>query len=82
MSRVFWVYGNPDYLPIIDDIKYEYQFAVDDTTYWISMQSILDKPFKEEIREGDLVYLYCLFLNEHGFDGKLYNAFLVSEFRK
>jgi hypothetical protein len=82
MRRVYKVYGNPDYLPIIDALKYEYQFQIDGNTYWISMQSILDKSFKKEVKKDDFVYLYCLFLNEHGLSGELYNTFLISEFRK
>ena len=80
MIRVYKVYGNHDFLPIIDKVKYEYEFLIDNNTYWISMQSVLDKPFMKEIKKDDNVYLYCLFLNEHGIKGELYNSFLISEF--
>lgn len=82
MKRVYKVYGNKEYLPIIDQIKNEYQFKIGDSFLWISMQSILDKAFKKEVNKNDRVYLYCLFLNEHTYNGQLYNSFLISEFRK
>lgn len=82
MKRVYKVYGNKEYLPIIDEIRYEYQFIIDQSICWISLQSILDKAFKKEVKKDDTIYLYCLFLNEHTFKGQLYNSFLISEFRK
>ncbi len=82
IKRVYKEYGNRDYLPLIDEIKYEYQFIIGNDTYWISMQSVLDKPFKTEVKKNDDIYLYCLFLNEHGIKGELYNSFLISEFIK
>ncbi len=81
IRRVYKVRGNKEHLPIIDDIRYEYRFKIDGVDYWISMQSILDKPFKKEVRKDDTVYLYCLFLNEHGTEGELFNSLLINEFR-
>jgi hypothetical protein len=82
MKRVYKMYGNIEYLPVIDQVSFEYQFKIDDSLLWISMQSILDKAFKKEVKKNDTIYLYCLFLNEHTFKGQLYNSFLISEFRK
>lgn len=82
MKRVYTVYGHKEYLRLIDDVRFEYQFMINGEVFWISMQSILDKPFKKEVRKDDTVYLYCLFLNEHGTEGELFNSLLINEFRK
>lgn len=59
----------------------EYFFQVGEIRFWAPMQRQLEEPFAEEVRKGEAVTLYCLFLNEHSSSG-LYNTFLVSEFRK
>ena len=81
IKRVYKVFGNKEHLAIIDDVKYEYKFNIDGAEYWLSMQSVLDKPFKKEVKKDDTVYLYCLFLNEHGTEGELFNSLLINEFR-
>jgi hypothetical protein len=82
MKRVYRMLGNRDYLWVIDEIKYEYQFEIEGKNYWFAMQSNLDKAFKKEMKKPGFVYLYCLFLNEHELSGTLHNTFLVSEFIK
>lgn len=82
MSRVYKIFGNPDYLAMIKDLKYEYQFNIGDEIIWIPMQNLLNKAFKKEVNKSDNVYLYCLYLNEHTLDGILFNNFLISEFYK
>jgi hypothetical protein len=82
MKRVYRMLGNRDYLWVIDEIKYAYQFKIEDKNYWFAMQSNLDKAFKKEMKKPGPVYLYCLFLNEHELSGTLHNTFLVSEFIK
>lgn len=82
MKRVYKVQGNPDFLSIIDKIKYDYQFNIGGEKYWLAVQPNLEKPIKKELKKDDNVYLYCLFLNEHTFKGILYNTFLISEFYK
>ena len=82
MKRVYKIFGNPDQLHLFDEIKYEYQFRIGKYLFWCSMQSVLDEPFKKEIKKGKSVYLYCLFLNEHNSQGSLINSFLISEFKR
>ncbi len=33
MKRVYKVYGNKEYLPIIDEVRYEYQFNIGDQCF-------------------------------------------------
>lgn len=82
MKRVFKMRGNPDYLSTFDDIKHEYKFKIGDIDLWLPIQPVLEKPLRKEIQVGEMVLLYCLFLNEHGMSGDLYNTFFISEFRK
>jgi hypothetical protein len=66
----------------LDDlVENEYLFQVGEVRFWAPMQRQLEEPFAEEVRSGESVLLYCLFLNEHSSSG-LYNTFLVSEFLK
>ena len=44
------------------------------------IQDQLLEPFKSEVKKGEKVLLYCLFTNEHKFDGGIINTFLISEF--
>lgn len=62
-------------------LEHEYLFQAGGVRFWAPMQRQLEEPFAEEVRNGDTVLLYCLFLNEHGSAG-FYNTFLISEFRK
>ena len=82
IKRVYTLQGNKEYMPVIEKIRYQYQFNIDGVLYWFAMQAVLDKPFKKEIRKDEGVYLYCLFLNEYKENGELFNSFLISEFRQ
>lgn len=62
-------------------VENEYLFQVGEQRIWAPMQRQLETPFAEEVRNGDTVLLYCLFLNEYSGSG-LYNTFLISEFLK
>jgi hypothetical protein len=81
MKRVFKLYsGNPDVLNEL--VKYEYKFKAGNQEVWFPMQSQLEKPFKKEIKKNETVKLYCMFMNEHGSKKRLFNIFLISEFKK
>jgi hypothetical protein len=82
MKRVYKTLGNPDYLSIMDNIKNEYKFVIDGKEYWLPIQPILEKPLKKEMNINEMIYLYCLYLNEHTKKGELYNTLLISEFKK
>jgi hypothetical protein len=81
MKRVFkLLIGNPVNLDKI--IKEEALFRVDGKDVWMPIQDVLVTPLKKEIEIGASTILYCLFLNEHSNDGKLFNTFFISEFRE
>jgi len=83
MKNAYKLYAaQRDQLSLLDEVRFEYKFTIDNVDYWFSMQSALDKDFKKEVKKDDEVYLYCLFLNEHQVNGKLTNSFLISEFRQ
>ena len=82
MRRVYKTLGNPEHLAIIDNIEHEFKFLVEDEEYWFPIQIVLEKPLKKENKRGEVVHLYCLFLNEHDMEGILYNSFFISEFKK
>ena len=69
--------GNPEQLDGL--IENEYLFQVGDQQFWAPIQKQLEKPFKEEVKKGRNVLLYCLLLNERSSRG-LYNTLLISEF--
>ncbi|MCK9304339.1 MAG: hypothetical protein M0P27_02960 [Bacteroidales bacterium] len=81
MKRVFSLFfGNPSRLDGL--IFNEYLFEIDGSEVWMPIQVQLENPLINEIDKGTETFLYCLFLNEHNQDGKLFNTFLISEFRK
>ncbi len=80
MKRVFKFYFGNTY-QLDGMIKNEYLFEVDGFEVWIPIQAQLEEPLKEEIQPGTETILYCLFLNEHTYVGKLFNTLLISEFR-
>lgn len=82
MKNVYKIFGHQEYLHLINEIKYEYKFEQNGSYYWLAAQDVLDKSLKKELKKGKTVYLYCLFLNEHLIDKRLYNSFLISEFRE
>jgi len=58
----------------------EYEFDIGNSKIWMPIQDQLLEPFKSEVKKGEKVLLYCLFTNEHKFDGGIINTFLISEF--
>ncbi len=81
MKRVFKLYlGNPNQLDGL--VKNEYKFKVGNQEVWFPIQNQLEKPFSKEIKKNKSVKLYCLFMNEHGMKERLFNIFLISEFRR
>lgn len=80
MLNVFKLFGG-DTEAIKSNVKTEYLFKVGDYTFWAPIQNQLEKPLKKEVKKGEAVRLYCLFLNEHSSNG-LYNSLLISEFYK
>jgi hypothetical protein len=68
---------------IIDKFyKRQYLFEVDGLKVWIPIQEVLEKPFKEEVRLGETVLLYCAFFTELTKEGKKMMVFTISEFMK
>ena len=81
MNRVNQIYY-PGSQKLDQSFLNEYLFESDETKIWMPLDSELEAAFIKEIAKGNRVYLYCLFLNEHTKDKKLFNTFLISEFRK
>ncbi len=80
MKNVFTLYiGNPDQLN--EMVKNKCLFEIEGYRIWLPVQKVLEKSLKKELKNGDNVILYCLFMNEHSHDGHLSNIFFVSEFR-
>ena len=81
MKSTFKLFGSEN--PIFDKVQEEIQIQLaNDQTLWLPIQPQLVKPFKREIKKKKPVYLYCVFFNQHKNDGRLYNIFFISEFRK
>lgn len=86
--------GNLD--AIENNLGYEVLFKVGNEEIWMPIQNKIFRAFQEEIKDKDMVTLFCLYLNEHkGKEKKniketfiysdknvLYNIFYISEFRK
>jgi hypothetical protein len=70
--------GNSDILNEL--VSREYEFDIGNSKIWMPIQDQLLEPFKSEVKKGEKVLLYCLFTNEHKFDGGIINTFLISEF--
>lgn len=81
MKNVFKLFvGNPDRLDgMIED---EVLFKIGQEEMWMPIQSQILKALKKEVKKGNIVTLYCLYLNEHNSKNILYNTFLISEFYK
>jgi hypothetical protein len=79
MAQVFKLFvGDPSQLNSIFDS--EVLFKVGDDQVWMPIQAKILKALQEEVKVKDKVLLYCLFLNQHTSENKLYNTFFVSEF--
>lgn len=66
---------------IIQDVKYEMLFLDGDMQVWMPVRTSLIKQMQKEKKKKQDTGLYCLFANEHTSGGKLYNHFLISEFK-
>jgi hypothetical protein len=60
----------------------EFLFDIEGNKVWMPIQKVLESDFKNEIKTGQNVVLYCLFMNEHGETKELYNTLFISEFYK
>jgi hypothetical protein len=79
MRRVFQLrMGNSNLLNGL--IEQEAQFSIAGETHWMPIQKQLVAPLKEEVKPGEKVLLYALFVNEHTYHNVLYCSFLISEF--
>ncbi|CAM3696955.1 hypothetical protein MUGA111182_03695 [Mucilaginibacter galii] len=58
----------------------ELLFQVGSRKIWMSLQPQMLDAFRQEVKVNGWVTLYCLYLNEHNSQKKLYNNFLISEF--
>lgn len=82
MKNVNKLFGEKEFLPVINAVIKEYRFRINGTEYWFPIQNVLEEAFQNEILNHDTVTLYCIFFNEHRWNRALYNTFLISEFRK
>ncbi|TDN38770.1 hypothetical protein E4631_17465 [Hymenobacter sp. UV11] len=84
MKIVCWAF--PGYLPkptqLDGLIKKEFLFNLEGIEVWMPIEKMLEKHMYQEIKTGQDVTLYCLFLNDHRLNRKLYNTLMISEFRK
>ncbi len=79
MKNVFKLFvGNPNQLDGM--IENSVLFKIEQEEIWMPIQTKILKAFKKEVKKGDIVTLYCLFLMEHNNKNILYNTFLISEF--
>jgi hypothetical protein len=79
MKNVFKLFiGNPKQLKGM--INNEVLFRVGEEEIWMPIQPQILRALKEEAKVGDVITLYCLFLNEHTDKKVLYNTFFISEF--
>ena len=79
MKNVFRLFiGNPKQLKGV--INNEVLFRVGTEEIWMPIQPQILKALKQEVKEGEIVTLYCLFLNEHTVNNVLYNTLFISEF--
>lgn len=54
----------------------------DDRVVWMPIQTQIREALEDEIRPGDPVLLFCLYLNWHNEQDELYNTFVISEFQQ
>lgn len=79
MKRVFKVKtGNSSILNNL--VSKELEFKIGNSKIWMPVQNQLVETLKEEVKKDKSVLLYCLFTNEHKFEGGIINSFLISEF--
>ena len=84
MKVVFWAFPGSLLKPTQLDglVKKELLFNVEGVEVWMPIEKMLEPHIYKEVKVGENVMLYCLFLNDHRLNHKLYNTLMVSEFRK
>ena len=79
IKSVFSLYGDAGQLDgLLED---EVLVLLNGERHWFPIQPQLVNDLKKEYQPGEEVLVYCLFLNQHTSDKKLYNHLLISEFR-
>lgn len=53
---------------------------VGDEKIWMPIQKAFANEFEKDLKKGDKVTLYCLYLNEHTSKNVLFNHFIISEY--
>ncbi|AMR25747.1 hypothetical protein A0257_00690 [Hymenobacter psoromatis] len=84
MKIVYWAFPGSLPKPAQLDglIKKEFLFNVEGVEVWMPIEKMLETHMRQEVKVGEDVTLYCLFLNDHRLNHKLYNNLMISEFRK
>jgi hypothetical protein len=81
MKTVYKLFiGNPDFMDNL--FSSEVLFKLGSDTIWMPVQKQLVEALNREIKNGDTLTLYCLYLNEHSVTNGLRNILLISEFSK
>jgi hypothetical protein len=84
MKVVCWAF--PSYLlksaQLNELVKKEFIFNIEGVDVWMPIEKMLEVHMHQEVKIGEEVTLYCLFLNDHRLKHKLYNTLLISEFKK
>lgn len=76
---VFRLFSDPEQLK--DLLEEETLVLLGNERVWMAIQPQLISDLKKDHKAGDTILVYCLFLNEHTSDKKLFNNFLISEFQ-
>lgn len=81
MKRIYKFFiGDPSLIDKV--IKSEVLIKVGGEEIWMSVQKQILKAMKDELKIGETIMLYCLYLNEHSEQFGLRNMFIISEFVK
>lgn len=63
-------------------IEKEFLFNLEGVEVWMPIEKMLEAHIYQEVKTGEYATLYCLFLNDHRRNHKLYNTLMISEFKK
>jgi hypothetical protein len=81
MKTVYKIFiGNPNFMDNL--FASEVLIKLGSDTIWMPVQKQILEALNQEIKKGDTLTLYCLYLNEHSVNNGLRNIFLISEFSK
>ncbi len=79
----FWMQSNKYSEEIFKMFDEEFLFVEDSTEYWLPVQNVLIPHFKEEMRAGENVDLFAVWIGiTFAEPGKRQHVFLVNEFEK